>query len=71
MRSAYFTQPRMIAIWSISWNTCRPNWLIGDDPPIATTGQQSTSALATPVTRLVTPGPEAAMQTEGFCSSRL
>ncbi len=38
---------------------------------MATTGQQSISALATPVTRLVTPGPLAAMQTDGVCRSRL
>ena len=57
--------------WSISWNTCRPNWLIGLDPPNATTGQQSTSAFAIPVIRLVTPGPDAAMHTLGVCRSRL
>ena len=38
---------------------------------IATTGAQSISAFATPVVRLITPGPLAAMQTLGFCSSRL
>ena len=38
---------------------------------MATTGQQSTSALASPVVRLITPGPLAAMHTDGFCSSRL
>ena len=61
----------MIATWSISWNTCRPNWPIGLEPPMATTGQQSISALAMPVVRLMTPGPLAAMHTLGFCSSRL
>ena len=61
----------MMATWSISWNTCRPNWKIGLEPPIATTGQQSISALAMPVVRLITPGPLAAMHTLGLCSSRL
>ena len=37
----------------------------------ATTGQQSISALATPVTRLAAPGPLAAMQALGFCNRRL
>ena len=37
---------------------------------MATTGQQSISALARPVVRLMTPGPLAAMHTAGFCSSR-
>src|SRR5262245_45757852 len=41
------------------------------DPPIATTGAQSISAFATPVVRLMTPGPLAAMHTAGFCSKRL
>ena len=61
----------MIASWSISWNTPRPFMPIGLEPPIATTGQQSTSALAMPVVRLIVPGPLAAMQTPGFCNSRL
>ena len=64
-RSTYLLQPRISSTWSISWNTWRPNWLSGLEPPSATTGQQSTSAFADPVIRLVTPGPEAAMQTEG------
>jgi hypothetical protein len=38
----------MIASWSISWKTWRPFWLIGLEPPTATTGQQSISALAMP-----------------------
>ncbi len=61
----------MMASWSISWKTWRPFWPIGLEPPIATTGQQSISALAIPVVRLMTPGPLAAMHTLGFCSSRL
>ena len=61
----------MIATWSISWKTCRPNWLIGLEPPNATTGQQSISALARPVDRLIAAGPDAAMQTPGFCVTRL
>ena len=49
----------------------RPNCWIGLEPPMATTGQQSISALARPVVRLMTPGPLAAMHTAGRCSSRL
>ena len=60
-----------MAIWSISWNAPLPSWLTGLEPPIATTGALSTNALATPVTRFVTPGPEAAMHTLGRFSTRL
>ena len=70
-RSTALQQPRINSTWSISWNTWRPNWLIGLEPPNATTGQQSISALAMPVIRLVTPGPDAAMHTLGVCRSRL
>ena len=59
----------MIRIWSISWKTSWPNWRSGEQPPTATTGVQSTSALQRPVTRLVTPGPEAAMQAAGLVRS--
>ena len=55
-RSAHLVHGFMIATWSISWNTWRPNWPIGLEPPIATTGAQSISALATPVMRLVDAG---------------
>ncbi len=71
IRSTCLQQPRISSTWSISWNTCRPNCDSGLDPPSATTGQQSISAFAMPVIRLVTPGPDAAMQTEGTCFNRL
>ena len=56
--------------WSISWNTWRPNWLIGLEPPSATTGQQSISALARPVPKFKVAGPLAAMHTPGPCVTR-
>ena len=71
MRSVHLVQGFMMASWSISWKTWRPLRPIGLEPPTATTGQQSISALAMPVVRLITPGPLAAMHTLGFCNSRL
>ncbi len=64
-RSAYLTQTSNALTWSISWKTWRPDWLIGLDPPTATTGQQSISALARPVPKFNVAGPLAAMQTPG------
>ena len=47
------------------------SWLMfGLDPPMATSGAASAHALATPVTRLVAPGPEQPMQTPGRCFRR-
>jgi hypothetical protein len=48
---------------SVSWNASRP--IIGRDtwPVIATTGEESMCAVASPVTRFVAPGPDVATQT--------
>jgi len=56
---------RKTATWSISWKASIPRKTRGLDPPIATSGAASVKALATPVKRLVAPGPEQPMQTPG------
>ena len=48
---------------STSWNASVPTMLRGTWPVKATTGDESMFAVATPVTRLVAPGPEVARQT--------
>src|SRR5215472_4444642 len=58
------------ATWSISWNAPRPHWLTGLEPPMASSGAQSAQALATPVVRLVVPGPDAAMHTPSLFKTR-
>ena len=60
-----------IATWSISWNTCRPNWLTGLEPPRATTGAAVDQRVGEAGDRLMTPGPLAAMQTRASAVSRL
>ena len=42
-----------------------PRYTRGLDPPMATSGAQSVKALATPVGRLMAPGPEQPMDTPG------
>src|ERR687886_247274 len=61
--SAHLVIGLKAATWSISWNAPLPRWLSGAEPPMANSGAQSAQALATPVTRFVAPGPEAAMHT--------
>ena len=56
---------RITATWSISWKASIPRNTRGLEPPMATRGAASTKALATPVTRLVVPGPEHPMHTPG------
>ncbi len=55
---------------SVSWNASRP--IIGRDtwPVIATTGELSMYAVASPVTRLVAPGPEVATHTPALPDAR-
>ena len=48
---------------SISWKLSRPRRLTATLQVIATTGMESIHAVAIPVTRLVAPGPDVAMQT--------
>lgn len=47
----------------VSWNASVPIMRRGTCPVTATSGTESKSASARPVTRLVAPGPEVAMQT--------
>src|ERR1700687_782380 len=61
--SAHLVIGLKAATWSISWNALLPRWLMGAEPPIASSGAQSAQALATPVIRVVAAGPEAAIQT--------
>ncbi len=65
MRSAHLVIGFMIATWSISWKASMPRKTRGLDPPMATSGAQSVKALATPVARLMAPGPEQPMATPG------
>ncbi len=65
MRSAHLVQGSNIGTCSISWKTWRPVEASGLAPPNAMIGVQSAQACATPVTRLVVAGPEAAMQMPG------
>ncbi len=48
---------------SASWKPSRPSSEVGTCPVMATMGVESIYAVASPVTRLVAPGPEVAMQT--------
>src|SRR5919199_6690505 len=61
--SAHLVIGLKAATWSISWKAPLPRWLMGAEPPMASSGAASAHALATPVIRLVAPGPEAAMHT--------
>src|SRR5215471_9111790 len=65
MRSAHLVAGRNIVTWSISWKASIPRETRGLEPPMATIGQQSVQAFATPVSRLMVPGPDDAMQTPG------
>ncbi len=69
-RVDHLVQGSNIGSWSISWNTPRPFDASGLAPPKAMIGVQSAQACATPVTRLVVAGPDAAMQMPGLFSSR-
>ena len=70
MRSAHFVIGLNTASWSISWNASMPNDTRGLEPPMATSGAALVNASATPVSRLVAPGPEAPMHTPGLRITR-
>ena len=53
----------VMPMMSVSWNASRPIIARGTCPVIATTGVLSMCAVASPVTRLVAPGPDVATQT--------
>lgn len=53
-------------VMSISWKLSRPRRGTVTLAVMATTGTESMYAVAIPVTRLVAPGPEVAMQTPTF-----
>ncbi len=48
---------------SASWKASVPMWYVGTLPVMAIMGTESMWAVAMPVTRLMAPGPEVAMQT--------
>lgn len=54
---------RVISTMGVSWKASEPIRRRGTWPVIATIGTESRRASASPVTRLVAPGPEVAMQT--------
>ena len=56
---------RVMPVMSISWKASVPRTLEETWPVMATMGMESSMAVARPVTRLVAPGPEVAMQTPG------
>jgi len=68
---AHFVIGLKTASWSISWNASVSSKTRGLEPPTAIMGAASTNAFATPVTRLVAPGPDAPMHTPGFRVTRL
>jgi hypothetical protein len=61
---------RVMPVMSISWNASVPRTLEETWPVMATMGIESSMAVAMPVTRLVAPGPEVAMQTPGRPEAR-
>ena len=71
MRSAHLVAGRNIDTWSISWKASMPSDTRGLDPPMAISGEASIRALATPVSMLIVPGPDEAMQTPGFLVRRV
>ena len=62
-RKLCFTIGMVMPKMSTSWNASVPIRPVGTWPVIATIGTESRKALAMPVTRLVAPGPDVAMQT--------
>lgn len=54
---------RLISTMGVSWNPSVPIMRRGTWPVMATSGTESIMASASPVTRLVAPGPEVAMHT--------
>ena len=54
---------RVTPVTSVSWNASVPMAGLGTCPVIATRGTESIWAEAMPVTRLVAPGPDVAIQT--------
>src|SRR5512136_1784016 len=67
---AYFVIGVMMPTMSASWNPSLPIIDLVTWPVMATTGDESMYAVATPVTRLVAPGPEVATHTPGFPLAR-
>ncbi len=65
MRSVHLVMGFIRATWSISWKASMPRNTRGLDPPMAISGAQSVKAFATPVARLMAPGPEQPMATPG------
>ncbi len=59
----YLVMGVVMPIISASWNASDAICDVGTWPVIATTGEESKYAVAIPVTRLVAPGPEVAIQT--------
>ena len=53
----------VIPMTSVSWNASRPIMGRATWPVIATTGELSMCAVASPVTRFVAPGPDVATHT--------
>jgi aspartate/methionine/tyrosine aminotransferase len=61
---------RVMPSMSTSWKASVPMKSVATWPVMATSGAESIIALAMPVTRLVAPGPEVAMQTPGLPVTR-
>ena len=57
-------------VMSISWKASVPRCEEATCPVIATSGDESSIAVAIPVTRLVAPGPEVAMHTPTLPEAR-
>ena len=53
----------VMPVMSTSWNASRPICSSGTLPVMATSGTESSMAVAMPVTRFVAPGPDVAMTT--------
>jgi hypothetical protein len=62
-RKLCFVIGSVMPVMSISWNASEPSTLELTWPVMATTGMLSSIAVASPVTRLVAPGPLVAMHT--------
>ena len=62
-RTLCFVMGRLIPVMSTSWKASLPRNLDGTWPVMKTVGEESSMAVAMPVTRLVAPGPEVAMAT--------
>ncbi len=61
---------RVMPVMSISWKASLPSSVEETCPVMQTTGEESSIAVAMPVTRLVAPGPEVATQTPTLPEAR-